>query len=48
MGRPLVTSAAEWDYTEALSWYAERSLRAAEGFEAEFAKALDTIGSNPQ
>lgn len=47
MGKPLVTSAAEWDFTEALGWYAERSLRAAEGFEAEFDKALDVIGSDP-
>jgi plasmid stabilization system protein ParE len=47
MGKPLVTSAAEWDFTEALAWYAKRSLRAAAGFEAEFDKSLEVIGSDP-
>lgn len=48
MGKPLVTSAAEWDFTEALAWYAARSLRAAEGFDAEFDKVLEEIGSDPR
>ncbi len=47
MSEPRVISAAEWDYTEALCWYAERSHRAAEGFNAEFDKALKIIGTDP-
>ena len=48
MARPLVTSAAERDFTDALRWYAERSLRAAEGFERDFDRALDAIGAAPE
>lgn len=48
MSRPLVTSAAEGDFTEGLRWYAERSLRAAEGFDAEFDHALEVISADPQ
>lgn len=40
MAEPRVISAAEWEYTDALCWYAQRSRRAAEGFDAEFDKAL--------
>lgn len=47
MGKPRVASAAEWDFTEALRWYAERSQRAAEGFDAEFDKALARISADP-
>jgi plasmid stabilization system protein ParE len=47
MNEPRVTSAAEWDFAEALCWYAERSQRAAEGFNAEFDKALELIGADP-
>jgi len=47
MSKPRVISAAEWDFTEALRWCAERSQRAAEGFDAEFDKALETIRANP-
>ena len=42
-----VTSAAENDFTEALCWYAERSRDAAEGFDAEFETALQSIGADP-
>jgi len=30
-----------------LRWYADRSKRAAEGFQAEFARALEAIAANP-
>jgi toxin ParE1/3/4 len=45
---PIVCSAAEDDYAEALSWYAQRSIQAAERFDAEFNEALQTILSNPE
>jgi plasmid stabilization system protein ParE len=44
----LIGQGAEEDYTESLRWYAERSRRAAEGFEAEYARALETIAADPQ
>lgn len=44
----LITAGAEEDYTASLRWYAERSKRAAEGFEAEFARALEAIAANPE
>ena len=39
MAELVVSSAAEGDYTEALSWYAERSIDAAERFDREFDRA---------
>jgi plasmid stabilization system protein ParE len=47
MADVLVTSAAERDFTESLCWYAQRSQRAAEGFEAEFERVLGVIGGDP-
>jgi hypothetical protein len=47
MIKPTLSAGAEWDYTEALSWYAARSVRAAERFESEFDRALEWIGTNP-
>ena len=47
MSKLLITSAAEQDFTDALCWYAERSRQAAEGFDAEFARALDSIEAEP-
>jgi plasmid stabilization system protein ParE len=47
MGRLFVLSVAESEFAEALTWYAERSLRAAEGFNAEFDQAIKIIGSDP-
>ncbi len=44
----LIGKGAEEDYTESLRWYAERSKRAAEGFEAEFVRALEAIAANPE
>lgn len=42
-----VSSAAERDYAEALTWYAERDERVAEGFDAEFDRAMQTIAEDP-
>jgi plasmid stabilization system protein ParE len=39
---------AEAEYTEALAWYHARSARAAEGFEAAFAEALERIEQSPE
>jgi plasmid stabilization system protein ParE len=39
---------AEAEYTEALAWYAGTSARAAEGFEAAFAAAIEQIGQSPE
>jgi len=47
MSDVLIGEAAEADYAESLRWYAERSKQAAEGFEAEFARALESIAANP-
>ncbi len=43
----LITQGAEDDYTESLRWYAERSQRAATGFETEFERAIDSIAADP-
>ncbi len=48
MADVLITAAAEEDYTEALTWYAQRSERAARGFETEFERAIQTIQATPQ
>ena len=47
MNEVLIAEGAEEDYAEALRWYAERSKRAAEAFEAQFSLALDAIATNP-
>ena len=39
---------AEAEYTEALAWYASRSTRAADGFEAAFAIAIEQIRRSPE
>ena len=43
----LICSAAEGEYAEALAWYAERSVQAAERFDADFDQALEEIASDP-
>jgi plasmid stabilization system protein ParE len=48
MDNLLIAEAAEEEYTEFLNWYAERSLRAAEGFEGAFQQALESIASHPE
>jgi plasmid stabilization system protein ParE len=47
MANVLIADVAEEEYTDSLKWYAERSRRAAEGFEAEFAHALEAIAAHP-
>ena len=44
----VVSTAAEGDYAEALSWYAERSVDAAEHFDEELDRALRSIASDPE
>jgi hypothetical protein len=36
MANPIVTSAAEEDYSEALAWHVEQSVISAEGFKLNF------------
>ncbi len=48
MDRLLIAEAAEEEYTESLKWYAERSLRAAERFDAAFEQALNSIAAHPE
>ena len=48
MDNLLIAEAAEEEYTDSLRWYAERSMRAAEGFEAAFAQALELIAAHPE
>ena len=43
MAELILCSAAEVDYTESLGWYAERSVDAANDFDAELHSALDQI-----
>jgi plasmid stabilization system protein ParE len=47
MDNLLIADAAEEEYTSSLRWYAERSKRAAEGFEVEFRRALESISQYP-
>lgn len=44
----LIVSEAEEEYSQSFRWYAERSRRAADAFEAEFARALEAIAENPE
>ncbi len=44
----LIADAAEKEYADSLKWYAERSRRAAAGFEAEFERALSSIAAHPE
>lgn len=44
----LVYSSAEQEYTDSLSWYAERSVQAAIEFDREFDLSLSKISSNPE
>ena len=48
MTNVIVCSAAEIDYTESLMWYAERSVDAANDFDAEFDRPLTQIASDPE
>jgi plasmid stabilization system protein ParE len=44
----VVASPAEREYVEALQWYAERSIRAAERFDEGFDEAIQLIASDPE
>jgi len=48
MASIIVCSAAEVDYTESLTWYAERGNDAANDFDAEFDRALTLIVADPE
>ena len=43
----LISSAAELDYAEALTWYAGRDIQTAEDFDAEFDRAIRSIAEDP-
>tara|TARA_R110002167_G_C12623630_1_gene646977 strand:- start:722 stop:865 length:144 start_codon:yes stop_codon:yes gene_type:complete len=47
MANVIFCSAAEVDYTESLKWYAERSLEAANDFDAELDRAISQIAAGP-
>jgi len=47
MAELIISSAAERDFAEALCWYTERSVQAAERFDAEFGDALVKIAADP-
>ena len=44
----IICSAAEVDFTESLKWYAERSIEAANDFDAEFDRAMSQIAADPE
>ena len=44
----IICSAAEVDFTESLKWYAERSIEAANDFDAEFDRAISQIAADPE
>ena len=48
MSKVLLAAGAEADYAESLGWYAERSIGAAAGFEAEVSRALEAIAADPE
>ena len=48
MANVILCSAAEVDYTESLKWYAERSIEAANDFDAELDRAISQIAAAPE
>lgn len=48
MAEARITAGAEEDYRQALQWYAQHSLTAAQGFEVEFDRVIQSIEKNPQ
>ncbi len=48
MANVIICSAAEVDFTESLKWYAERSIEAANDFDAEFNRAITQITADPE
>lgn len=47
MAEVVISSPAEREYAEALTWYSQRSIRAAERFDAEFDRAIAAIAAEP-
>lgn len=43
----VVSSAAEVDYSNALSWYAQQDVAVAEQFDTEFDRVMQTIAEDP-
>lgn len=48
MTRVLLCSAAKEDYADALRWYADRSIDAANSFDQEVDRVLSLIASHPE
>lgn len=48
MANVIICSAAEVDYTQSLTWYAARSVDAANDFDTEFDWALSKIAADPE
>ncbi len=48
MASVIICSVAEVDYTESVTWYAARSVDAANDFDAEFDQALSKISADPE
>ena len=48
MANVIICSAAEVDYSESLTWYAERSTETANDFDAEFDLAISIIAGDPE
>jgi len=48
MAEVLVCSAAEADFAESLKWYADRSIAAANEFDAEVDRAVSEIAADPE
>ncbi len=47
MNEILIGDGAEMDYAESLQWYVQHSLLAAEGFDAELTRVLESIAEHP-
>ena len=47
MADVFICSAAEVEFAESLKWYAERSIEAANDFDAEFDRAVSQIAADP-
>ena len=48
MANVTICSAAEVDFRESLKWYAERSIEAANDFDAELDRAISQIAADPE
>lgn len=48
MAEIVVSSPAEQEYAEALTWYAKRSMRTAERFDDDFDQSMRLIAATPE